>query len=101
MEYNGGENFDLRDVLVKSTDMSFHDRIDYFDQFVRNLQNTNQFNHLRCITSVADREVEVFDKELNRNVKMLMFGSNNYLGLANHPYVKQKMEEAVKNSEQF
>ena len=96
MEYNGGENFDLRDILIKSTDMSFQDRIDYFDQFVRNLQNTNQFNHMRCITSAADREVEVFDKELNRNVKMLMFGSNNYLGLANHPYVKQKMEETVR-----
>ncbi|MDR3610103.1 MAG: pyridoxal phosphate-dependent aminotransferase family protein [Ignavibacteriaceae bacterium] len=96
MEYNGGENFDLRDVLVKSTDMSFHDRINYFDHFVSNLKKTNQFNHLRCITSAADREVEVFDKELNRSVKMLMFGSNNYLGLANHPYVKQKMEEAVR-----
>ena len=96
MEYNGGENFDLRDILVKSTDMSFRDRVDYFDQFVRNLQNTNQFNHMRCITSAADRQVEVFDKELNCNVQMLMFGSNNYLGLANHPYVKQKMVEAVR-----
>jgi glycine C-acetyltransferase len=96
MEYNGGENFDLRDILIKSTDMSFRNRVDYFDQFVRNLQNTNQFNHMRCITSAADRQVEVFDKELNRNVQMLMFGSNNYLGLANHPYVKQKMEEAVR-----
>ena len=38
MEYSGGENFDLRDMLVKSTDMSFRDRVDYFDQFVRNLQ---------------------------------------------------------------
>jgi glycine C-acetyltransferase len=96
MEYNGGENFDLRDILLKSTDMSFHERIDYFDQFVRNLQSTNQFNHMRHITSAADREIDVFDKELNRNVKMLMFGSNNYLGLANHPYVKQKMEEAIR-----
>jgi len=96
MEYNGGENFDLRDILVKSSDMSFRDRLDYFDQFISNLHNTKQFNHMRCITSAADREVEVFDNELNRSVKMLMFGSNNYLGLANHPYVKQKMEDAIK-----
>lgn len=26
---------------------------------------------------------------------MIMFGSNNYLGLANHPYVKEKIIEAI------
>jgi glycine C-acetyltransferase len=94
--YTGGENIDLREILLKGRNEGLDERSSYFSELIKNLKNQNEMQHLRCITSPADREVTLYDESLCKTRKMLMFGSNNYLGLANHPYVKEKTEEAIR-----
>ena len=93
--FNGGENFDLRKLFVKCRRDNLNDKVSYFNSFIQDLSAKHELQHLRCVTSAADREVIVEDNYTKIKNKMLMFGSNNYLGLANHPYVKRKTEEAI------
>ncbi len=94
-EYLGGENFDLRDILLYGRRMSLSDRVHFFDEFLNGLSSNKQMLHLRCISSPSDREVEVYDVYLGITRKMLMFGSNNYLGFANHPYIKEYVKKII------
>ena len=94
--YNGGENFDLRKLFVKCRRDNLNDKVSFFNSFIQELSAKHELQHLRCVTSAADREVIVEDNYTKIKNKMLMFGSNNYLGLANHPYVKRKTEEAIR-----
>lgn len=95
LEYQGGENFDLREMLLKGRQLRLADKAQFFTQFVDELTANKQMHHMRCVSSAADREVSVIDRYTGRNRKMIMFGSNNYLGLANHPYVKEKAIKAI------
>jgi len=88
-KYSGGENFDLRDILLSGRKMKLQEKTKLFDSFINDLFFKKQMLHLRCISSPADREVKVIDSYTGETKSMLMFGSNNYLGLANHPYVKE------------
>ena len=94
-EYKGGENFDLREMLLKGRQLKLKDKAEYFTKFINSLTENKQMHHMRCISSAAGREVQVLDRYTGRRKKMIMFGSNNYLGLANHPYVKKKAAEAI------
>lgn len=47
------------------------------------------YPYFRPIESGQDTEVVINGK------RVLMFGSNSYLGLTNHPYVKEKSQEAI------
>jgi glycine C-acetyltransferase len=93
--YSGGENFDLRDILLRGRRISLSDRTNFFGEFLRGLSNNKQMLHLRCISSPSDREVEVYDEYLGITRRMLMFGSNNYLGFANHPYIKEYVKKVI------
>ena len=95
--YRGGENFDLRQLFLKDRKDSLNEKVTYFNTFIQNLVDNQELQHLRLITSAADREVSVQDSYTGEIKQMLMFGSNNYLGLANHPYVRKKLKQAVKN----
>lgn len=88
-EYMGGENFDLRDILIRGRKMNLQKKTEFFDSFLDSLLSNKQMIHLRCISSAADRIVKVIDSYTGETRSMLMFGSNNYLGLANHPYIKE------------
>ena len=94
-EYLGGENFDLRDILLKGRRMPLSARVHFFGEFLESLSRNKQMLHLRCISSPSDREVDVYDEYLGITRKMLMFGSNNYLGFANHPYIKEYVKTAI------
>lgn len=85
----------LRAILRHGQTLGYRDRTRYFQAFFDNLRQTKTDGlHLRLILSPMDREVLVRDHHgIER--PMLMFGSNNYLGLANHPYVKERVREAV------
>jgi len=95
-DYRGGENFDLKDVLIQGRKMKLRQRTKFFSSFLKELMLNKQMQHLRCVSSAADREVEVFDNYTGELKKMLMFGSNNYLGLANHPKVKEYVIKVIK-----
>lgn len=94
-EYLGGENFDLQDILLRGRRMLLTDKVNFFEGFLENLYENKQMLHLRCISSPSDREVDVYDEYLGITRKMLMFGSNNYLGFANHPYIKEYVKDII------
>ncbi len=94
-EYRGGENFDLRDMLLRGRHMRLADRTRFFGGFLRDLEEHGELLTRRCITSAADREVRVADPATGATRPMLMFGSNNYLGLATHPHLRARTAAAL------
>ncbi|MEN8688856.1 MAG: pyridoxal phosphate-dependent aminotransferase family protein [Desulfobacterales bacterium] len=55
----------------------------------RELQKRGLYPYFRTITSTRDTEVVI------NGAEVLMFGSNSYLGLTNHPDIKQSINAAV------
>src|SRR3990172_7631453 len=51
--------------------------------------------NMRLVDPPADREVEIIEAANGERKKMLMFGSNNYLGLANHPHVREAIKDTI------
>lgn len=94
--YKGGENFDLHQILLKGRSLPLRDRVEFFDSFLNGLEANREILYMRCITSAADREVTVVDPYTGKSKQMLMFGSNNYLGLANHRYVREYAQRAIR-----
>ena len=95
-QYKGGENFDLRQILLRGRHLPLRDRTSFFQSVINELSLNREMLSMRCISSAADREVSVIDSYTGKSKSMLMFGSNNYLGLANHPYVKEYTLRAIR-----
>ena len=81
----------LKDKSMESLDH----RILSFDAFIQDLKNKEEHNYFRLIESPPGREIIVRDEKSQIKHKMIMFGSNNYLGFGNHPYVKSRVKEAI------
>ncbi|NBB87611.1 MAG: aminotransferase class I/II-fold pyridoxal phosphate-dependent enzyme [Bacteroidetes bacterium] len=93
----GGENFDLKDILNQGKQLGFEQRISYFSGWMSGLIERGEALYKREICSTAGREVTVYDRYADEKRPMLMFGSNNYLGLTSHPYVQEKVHQAVRD----
>ncbi|MFQ5798711.1 MAG: aminotransferase class I/II-fold pyridoxal phosphate-dependent enzyme [Bacteroidota bacterium] len=93
--YEGCGNFNLRDVLLKGRKLTLVDRANYFSRFLGVETATHHSLYMRPLASASDREVEIIDPVTGKPKKMLMFGSNNYLGLANHPCVREQVFKAI------
>jgi glycine C-acetyltransferase len=94
--YKGGENFDLRQILLRGRRLPLRQKIDFFQSFIDDLVTNRDVLSMRCISTAADREVTVTDPFTGDTKRMLMFGSNNYLGLANHRYVRERAQQAIR-----
>jgi len=89
------KNPDFHAILNNGKKLHLTQRVDMFNCFISELTSHKQIFYKRIILSPADREVIVLDPLTDKPKPMLMFGSNNYLGLANHPYVKEKVKTAI------
>ena len=69
---------------------SIFDRFRSFDLRVQHGKEQGFYFYMRKLESGADAHVTVEGRP------MLMFSSNNYLGLANHPKVKEAAERAIR-----
>jgi 8-amino-7-oxononanoate synthase len=81
--------------LVQNSPMAIDKAADLFDKCYRftkakELISAGMYPYFRMIESAQDPEVVINGR------KMVMVGSNNYLGLTNHPKVKEAAIEAIK-----
>jgi 8-amino-7-oxononanoate synthase len=76
-------------------ELSIHSALNPLRQKMKNysepqkVQELGLYPYFRVIESEQDTTVTIEGKPV------LMFGSNSYLGLTNHPYIKEKVKEAV------
>ena len=84
------------ELLAKVERLSFFDRLSAAAPTLQNVIRGVEPRYLRQLVSPCDREVLVVDPTSRTPRRMLMFGSNNYLGLANHPHVRERVEKAVR-----
>jgi 8-amino-7-oxononanoate synthase len=85
----------MDDKLVQDSSMAVKKSVDIFEKCsrfnkARELMAAGLYPYFRIIESAQDPEVVMGGK------RMIMVGSNNYLGLTNHPKVKEAAIEAVR-----
>ncbi len=85
----------FRDLVRIRTQLGVHDRTATFSDRIRG-ERDSQIDglHFREVLNRTGRDVSVRD-HVGREQTMVMFGSNNYLGLATHPHVVEAMQSAV------
>lgn len=81
--------------LVQKSEMAIKEKTDIFEKCYRfttakQLQQAGIYPFFRVIESPQEPEVIMNGK------KMIMIGSNNYLGLTNHPKIKESALNAIK-----
>jgi glycine C-acetyltransferase len=85
------KNEDLKSIQKLIRNQKLERRLQIFKKSIA----TKETTYLRTIISAAGREVFVEDHYSGSIRKMLMFASNNYLGLANHPHVISEVKKAI------
>jgi 8-amino-7-oxononanoate synthase len=88
------ENFSLRDFLPLPK-QSFEAQIAAFSHHYRQAEEAGDVLYMREMQGPADAVVPVKDPLTGAVREMVMLGSNNYLGLANHPAVKEAVKASI------
>ncbi len=89
------ENMDLTGGLASARHMRLSSRVHAFWNYTNSRSERSGRPIERQVMSPADREVLIRCGRAGELQPVLMFGSNNYLGFANHPYVRERVRAAV------
>src|SRR5687768_15747497 len=87
--------YGLRDVERSSKDLRLGERIAAAAEQVKRIRDPDHPILMRHLISSDGREVVMLDRATGQPRAYLMFGSNNYLGLANHPHVIEQSKKAL------
>jgi glycine C-acetyltransferase len=93
-EYLGGENLNLSQIFMMGRNLPLDERIAQFRSIYQAFNAHNCNFYRRKIVSPAGPVVTV-EEQPGQFKEMLMFGSNNYLDLGNHPFILQRTREAI------
>lgn len=88
------ENFSLRDMF-NFKNVTIDERTVYFKEAINALKDCGAHLYLRTLTGATDHQVKIREQGEREEKVMIMFGSNNYLGFGNHPYIIGKVKEAI------
>lgn len=91
----GDQHNNLHTFVHANKYLKTKEYVQLFEQFIQKTQADHEFTYCRELLSPTSREVLIIDPDTGHQRSMLMFASNNYLGMANHPYVKKKVTEAM------
>jgi glycine C-acetyltransferase len=82
-------------VLLRARTVDLETRATEFKAFWEAAIEARQSLYFREVLGPADREVAVRDPFTGETRQMLMFGSNNYLGFANDPYIREQVARVI------
>jgi 8-amino-7-oxononanoate synthase len=92
-ENENAESFSLQPFLDPAWD-TLESKLARFAPFARSVMESGMV--MREVAGPAGRKVPVRNPVTGQTQDVLMFGSNNYLGLANEPFIVEKTIEAVR-----
>lgn len=76
-------------------DMALKERAKFFESVLTEHNGRGHALYAREIVGPSDHRVVMKDTISGNDKEMIMFGSNNYLGLGNHPYVKEEVKASI------
>ncbi len=90
---NNGENFSLSEFF-RSEAATLLGRVQPFSEYYRESRAKGLAHYGREIVSAVSNRVKVKGVD-GTTREMIMFGSNNYLGLTTHPHVVRRIQQAL------
>lgn len=91
---NNAENFSLAE-FIKPSGKTLLEKVTPFNEFLTALMQEGKALYSREISSSCQHSSEVLDPITKTKQNMIMFGSNNYLGLSTHPKIKKAVIAAT------
>jgi glycine C-acetyltransferase len=93
---NSNDTGGLKEFKKRAKNTTLQQRVDDFYQYIQHVNPPERRIFFRLIDSSTGRVVRVIDEKTRQLKEVLMFGSNNYLGLADHPKVKERVMQCLK-----